>query len=451
MLRQPGLWADEPQNAATAQARLLAVLARVQDPEIGLIRRLFEVPLQPSEPDLYVAVAEFLDPFALRPGDGSSGRRDVVTQSSGAGVDRLSALWAAVGEAIERYALHAFDPQVLVFAPAMQLDAEYLSIDDLILFADEQYRRGGWPYVRFNPAQPIHWVRARRLDTGAAAYVPASLVYLGFGVDGERFDAGYSTGAAAGSSFAEAALAGLLETVERDGFACHWYLRRTPAKVDREAVMPQLPPRIRHLLAHASLRLQLLDITTDIGISTALVVGRTRNGCGIPIGAAARLTFEDALAKAAVEAFHTYNWILDLRRRGEFAPTRTDIRTFRDHVRFYFEPANARCVDFLFAHAAPTAFAKRSFAGATVEECLEALVRHLVARGHRCFAVDITPPELDGLALRVVKSFITGVHPLGCGYGHQHLDPRRLHAFACAAGIPAHITVTLNEDPHPFP
>lgn len=434
-------------------AELARLLDHVRDPEIGLIRFLAEVPLQASEPDLYIAVAEFQDPFCVPPRSLSGQEVNMVTQSSGAALDRVSALWATVAEAIERFALHVYDSRDLQVLAADQLDGDYLSPGQLILYSDEQYARADWPFKRFDQRVPIAWTRGVRLDTGASVHIPASLVFLGYGPSPahERFDSGYSTGAAAGPSFAEAALAGLLEVVERDAFACHWYLRRTPALLDREHVLPYLPSGLVRLLERARLEIELLDITTNLGIPAVLALGRTRDGCGVPIGASARLSLHDAVTKATIEAFHTFNWILDLRRQREPVPTRVDIHAYRDHVRYYLEPTHAESLAFLRQSDRPQPFSRQPFDDGTPAQRLDALVAHLASRGHRCFAVDITPDEVValGTGLRVVKTFVTGLHPLGCGHDREHLDPRRLQAFAQAAGLGS--PSAFNTDPHPFP
>ncbi len=439
-----------PPSPATNLVRLLE---RLRDPEFGIIRYLAEVPLQASEPDLYIAVAEFQDPFSVPSRSKFGQQGNVVTQSAGAALDRVSALWATVGEAIERFALHVYDSRDFLVSAADRLEGDYLAPDQLILYSDHQYARADWPFRRFDPSAPIAWSCGIRLDTGAVAYIPASLAYLGYGPSSvqERFDAGYSTGAAAGASFPEAALAGLLEVIERDAFACHWYLRRTPAALDRDRLLPRLPRELVRLFERALIDVELMDITTDLGVPAVLALGCSKDGRGVPIGASARLSLQDAATKATIEAFHTFNWILDLRRQGETAPKPADIETYRDHVRYYLEPAHNESLAFLTQPNRPEPFAHQAFDEIAPTQQLDALVTYLADRGHRCFALDITPDEVDslGMGIRVVKTFITGLHPLGCGHDREHLDPRRLRAFAQAAGLRA--PADFNLDPHPFP
>lgn len=443
---------DNRTHERTASGLALSrLLDRLRDPELGLIRYIAEIPAQPSEPGIHIAVAEFQDPFALPPRSLNRHSGKAITQSTGAGLDRIGALWATVGEAIERYSLHVYDDASLVYAQANALNGQYLSPHDLVLFSDEQYARTDWPFRRFEPTSTIGWCSGTCLTTGKRAYIPASLTYLGYSCRSlhENLDAAYSTGAAVGGTFAEAALFGLLEVVERDAFACHWYLRHRPSRINRVALLAALPGKLARMLQESDVQIELTSITTDLGIPVVLAMGQLKDRRGFPIGASARLSLNDAAEKAAIEAFHTFNWILELRRSGETPPTRSDLRSYRDHVRYHMEPEHCEHAAFLMDPLADSREVSQAPAETESSRSLGYLVEQLRKRGHQCYAVDITPEELLGLGVCAVKTFITGLHPLGCGFDRAHHDQRRLRSFAKASGIK--FPDALNHEPHPFP
>ncbi|MFC7332375.1 YcaO-like family protein [Rhodocista pekingensis] len=432
--------------------RLHHLLSRIHDPEIGLIRHIVEIPIQPSEPDVFIAVADVQDPTRLHPRNLAPGNSTTATQGSGAALDRLGALWATVGEALERYAVQVYDPDSIVYARALDLDGPVLLPSSLILFAPEQYAAPDFPFASFAPDRPIGWVQGVDLGFEQPAWIPASLTYIGYHHRDrhEYFDSGYSTGTAAGPDFASAVLSGLLEVIERDAFALHWYLRKTPLRVDVNGLSARISPELMNILERSAINLDFRNITTDLGVPVVLAIARASGSGGLAIGAAARFSPAAALEKAAIEAFHTYNWILDMRRNGVGPTAPHEIAGYKDHVRHYLDPAMICKAEFLMSFAPSDLI--QPFAGGNQSDSkssLRNLVLHLKQFGLDCYAVDLTPPELDGLGIFIARTFITGLHPLGCGHGRQHLDDRRIRQFLTNVG--STLPDALNLDPHPFP
>lgn len=444
--------AEERADMTSARA-LERLLSRIHDPEVGLIQFIADVPMQPDEAAIHVAVAEYQNPFRLPPLSRAVRGElpEPVRTGTGAGLDRLSARWSTVGEAVERYALHVYDEADILrarFGDEVAGFAEQVSPDRFILFDDAQFDRPGFRFKRFDRTLPLAWIGATRLNDGAPVLLPAALACFGYQPQtaAERLDAGYSTGGAAGPSLKAAWHSGLLEVIERDGFACHWYLRRSPPELSLDAFAAGLRPELLDVLGSAPLKLRLFDLTTDLGVPTVLALGLPRQG-GVAIGAAARPTFEQAIEKAAIEAFHTHNWVLELRRHGARIDDPSEIHAYRDHVVWHLDARRHGTLDFLLAGGGarlPT----RPYGGDD-QERLAALVERLEGCGLRAYGMDLTPPEVDGMGLFVGRAFAPGLHPLGSGVGNEHLDPRRLARFADAVGMA--MPRELNRAPHPFP
>ncbi|MDE0064410.1 MAG: YcaO-like family protein [Gammaproteobacteria bacterium] len=433
-------------TAGLEDPNLLALLDRVYDPEIGLIQSIVEVPLQTTDAELYIFVAEFQNPFS-RPGVERS-ERQAVTQGSGAGLNRIDALWSTIGECLERYAAHVCESDGLLIASGRNLaDKDRLSPERLIFFTDDQYSAPDFSFVRYDDSLESGWVPAKNLTTGSNALVPASFTYLGYeGRPHEQHDAGYSTGCAAGKSVDHALLSGLLEVIERDSFSVHWNLRRSPPEINLANHTDRLPATMLHLLASAPVKLRFFDITTDLGVPSVLAAGYLAEGRGLAIGASTRLFLSDAIIEAAVEAFHTANWIFDMRRRGDVVPSRQELGEFRDHVLYYTHPENSEAASFLFEgneQRVPAAVFDRD--GSPLEQ----LIEHLRTRNRHCYAADIAPTEFRDLNVPVMRTFINDVQPLSCGSGRQHLDTRRLIEFSDALKQP--FRGYINDRPHPFP
>ncbi len=447
-------------GADDAAAQLARLLRRIHDPEIGLLRFLAEVPLAPDDAPVFLAVAECQNPFLLPPLSlALRGPAPAVTASgTGAALTRVAALWATVGEAIERHALYLYDPDAIVHAPIAALagtGAVVVPPQDFILFDASQYQRPGFAYRRWQPETAIGWTPATRLTDGAPALLPAALAHMGYQhpAADERLDNGYSTGGAAGPGIEAAWLSGLFEVIERDGFALNWYLKRSPAELPLDAFRDQLSPALLAAMGRARLPLRFFDLTTDLGVPTVLAVGLPAGG-GVAIGASARCSFAAAIEKAAVEAWHTHNWIIDLQRNGVTVDPAHGVREFRDHVIHHLDPAAAAEAAFLWAGGGerlPATVPDDAQGRADAGQRLRAVAGHLAAHGYSAFGIELTPEAIAGLGVAVGRAFVPGLHPLSSGTGNEHLDCRRLARFAAAAGLPLPDPARLNLAPHPFP
>ena len=226
---------------------------------------------------------------------------------------------------------------------------------------------------------------------------------------------------------------------------CHWLLGHSPAQISVEHAIPKVRPQSRPLLEHPNVSKYILDISTELGIPCVLVLLKPRDGRGVAIGAACRLSPIDALEKATIEAFHTLNWTRDMVRSRVAPATREEIREFR-HVQFYLAPENFRHLAFLLDGPESSTLLDQPVPQGDV---LENIISRLHEQALEAFAVDITPDDVCSLGLRVVRCVVPGLHPIYCGVGSEHLNRRRLDRFASWAGIP--IDTPLNLQPHPFP
>ena len=326
------------------------------------------------------------------------------------------------------------------------------------LFAPWQFATPGFPFVPFTPTTRVRWVDARSLVDGRRVCVPAQLVYLTWRElqeSEQRIGYATSSGLACGTCFESAALAALLELVERDAFLVVWRARLSLPQLlpagDREVVAWE-----RRYLAGSRLRHAVIDLSSVSGVPTALAV--VRDGAGsLAIGAAGAVDSAAAYCKALAEAYAAQSAARRMRRdatrRGD-RPESSDVTTFADHIRLYADPANGARADFLTA--APESVAIRSvrpLRGSGPNELLESLVELLVDAGIEPYAVDVTPSDVADLGLHVVRAVAPELCPLdvrqdACFLGAPRLRQSpvvlRFHGRALRLD-------ELNLDPHPFP
>jgi thiazole/oxazole-forming peptide maturase SagD family component len=437
-------WSSNEPVAKTVPLERL--LERAVDPIVGLIKRVTELTIQPGEADVFVAMAEFHDPHAFAP---QTERIDRKLFGSGAHITREGALWAAVGEAIERYAGGVYFDEDVITASFLDVAAVALDPREMIAFSDEQYDSKDFPFVRFDPKAARGWVNGFDLTNRRDILVPASTAVLGYATrtPAERLDSQYSTGLSTGSSYSSAAASAIREVIERDAFMCHWYTRMAPKRVDPEWLRNEVRPEVAALLNHRGLRLNVMDMTTDIGVPCMLAMLQRDNGQGVAVGAGCRFKPAEAAEKAIIEAYHCMCWLLDLERPGLGAVELDEIKTFEDHTRYYIQPDRFSNLAFLIS--GPVGRPAPPFDASTPEREVQSLCAILKDRGFRVILVDMTPEDVREVGLAVVRAIVPGLHPLSCGPGREHFDRRRLEQFCNKRGAP--LPKVLNPDLHPFP
>jgi ribosomal protein S12 methylthiotransferase accessory factor len=453
-------------SVSTSADVLRALLDRVMDDESGIIRFLSLAPVQSGEPPLFVGMAEMVDTLKLSPRRLSRerwqhraktsvariGELDVAAgtiYASGAGLTREVALWSTVGEALERYAMSAHVPGIDVAATAAELPHPPIDVSALILFDDEQYSRPDFPFSRYDPSARHYWTPAVNLVDGTPTFIPTELAAASyFQGDASVLDTSYSTGCAAGSTYARALFSGLCEVVERDAFMFYWLTATPPPRLDIAALRGHLPEQLHVLLDFPNLDIALRWLRTDAGLPTVGCFIRPRSARGFACGASSNADWRVAVEKALIEAFHTLNWIVDLERQAGAPVAAESIKDFVHHVMYYLDPANHAAADFLVRDDVVDGTADFLREYTTVRDFRMA-VQGLHALGYTPVAVDRTFDDLDSVDIPVVHVFIPGLQPLHVGSGIEHRDRRRMERLAEFLGVP--MPTHLNLEPHPFP
>lgn len=437
-------------------SQLTDTLSRLVAPNFGLLTYVSEVQLQAVEPEVFIAVAEYQDPRRV-----SSHTRDMDLgtndnrQASGAGLDRESALWSTVGEAVERYASSVVDIENLYYANFNELAGDALDPRDMILFADWQYQLPNFPFERFSPDKPFGWIKGYNLTKDCEAHLPARFVYLDYvsKYPHENIDNGYSTGLAAGPTMEAAICSGIREVLERDAFSCYFLNGISPPKIDISTHWSKFPDKLQKVLSQKHIEYYLSNITTEFGVPCVMSMLKSGKKLGFATGTSCHQHAGLALEKAVVESFHTFNWILDINRWQEPIAKAEDIRSFADHVTYYLDPNRHEDLAFLTNLSEPkpidintSDFESDGFASkAEMKSMISLLAKH----GYEVFVADLTTEDIKSLGFHVIKVIIPGLQPLYAGQGNQHLDPRRLTKFTENMGYET--PAEFNQVPHAFP
>ena len=364
---------------------------------------------------------------------------------------------AAIGEAVERYCGSFVPEERLILATAGELAAA-VPPERFALFHPVQVATPGFPFVSFGVDTPLRFVQAISLVDGQPAFLPAQLVYLAPAAAGESH-VGYSTsnGLAAGPTFEEAVLAGLLELVERDAVMLAWKNGLSLPLLDwgGHGELEEVDSRC---FVPTRLRYSVLDGSVFLGVPVAIAVvhGPPGEQTALSLGGGAGATVADAWRKALSEAFSVYRWLgrETLREPGRAAPTPDAVRTFDDHMLFYARHARAQLAAFLDSSAERTPTpAVTPLAGSTPRAQIAEIASMLAERGVSAYATDVTTPEIRELGLHVARVIAPELCALDVVHLARFLGGRRLYNAAHEAGLlqaPLELP-DLNRLPHPFP
>jgi ribosomal protein S12 methylthiotransferase accessory factor len=309
-------------------------------------------------------------------------RRDPIGESvsvcTGKGDSVLEARVAALAEALERYCGEPRGRLEIITCPARELTGDAIAPSALI------------PWSGADLERPIDWCRGARLD-GTPLWVPVNAVVFPYlpSPAAERLFAAHTHGLAAGAHRDEAIVHGLLECIERDGYARAVALASTGRGELISVIDPASPGAAASgdLLASicgAGLRVLLRDLTADTTVPAVLCV--IDDGALAHMGSAARLDPARALRAAVLEAAQSR--VTDLQGAREDLPPRG-----APVDPWFVEPGAARVVPW----PAPSAPLALDVALASLTARLAAMSPPITPA-----VVDLSLPGIDVAVVRVI-------------------------------------------------
>jgi ribosomal protein S12 methylthiotransferase accessory factor len=430
----------------------MSALADLVSPYVGVLRSLDELLVGPADARLPIYACDAaLDGRLL-------GGPIAVGGVCGVGLDRASAIGAALGETAERYSLSYLPEERLVRRRARELAA---AVDPARfgLFCDADLARPGFPFVPFDADTVVPWIDGWEVRTGELAWLPAELVALSDPVEpgGPRIAYATSSGAACAPTIDEALARGLCELLERDAFMLVWAGRLSLPLLDWSG-QPELVELDRRCFAPSGLRYAAVDLSAVHGVPSVLGVVRAPVGepSVLGVGAGTATTIERAWWKALSEAFagRAATCRLALLGHGDgLADDGANVVTFDDHIVFYAD--EARAVRTAFLDGSPDRRDVREIQPLVGDpaEVVGQLCDRVAAAGSSAYAVELTAPDVAELGVHVVKTIAPELCMLDVPHRARFRGNPRLRTAAHALGLAARPLELdeLNPDPHPFP
>ncbi len=325
--------------------------------------------------------------------DGPHSDDDATTLSIGGGGTTVDdALASCIGEAVERAS--QFRRRGDIAAVAQVRD-----VSDRLLPSVLERVQGLCSLADHDSDRTFDWIEGRSGLLRDTCLIPADWC-LRAPVDGRLAlpGAALSTGVAAGRTYEAAALAGLLELIERDAVALWWIGgRRVPAPAMDTPAIGEAHALLRSLRQGRQERVSwVLDLTSDLGVPVMAAVSAHQDGYGFVCGFGARLTASDAV-RAAIFEMCQMELGLTIAEARDALRGDTDLSA-DDRTRL----ALARSIDTrncaLLHPAGVVASANFGAASEQADDALTALIRHLDGFGIEVALADLTRAEF-GIAV----------------------------------------------------
>ncbi len=427
---------------------------RFVSPRCGLIKQVYELCAEPDDARLFFSATEVskTSRYGLPV--------DCFDHNGGAGLTRETALAAALGETIERYACSVYFPDDYILATWADLPERAVHPRRITPYSLLQYQQPDFPFRPFTDSTPVRWVKGTTMSDGEPIWYPAGLTHVPYryGRDEVPIAPSVSTGVALALTPEDAGLSGLCEVVERDAVMIMWW-NRLPAP---EIQVPQkswLGQIISERFTVPGVTFRLFDITTDIRIPTVFCVAEEEHdyGCAVACGAATRPNPTQAALKALIEAAQTRAWVRSMSR--QYGPVEPGdqfaaITSFEEHVRLYGQPHMRHAIRFLTDHGRVVHLDKlpNQDTGDVIDSTRRC-VATLQAAGLEPLAIDLTPADVAAQGLWAIKVAVPGMMELNGNHNQRFLGYQRLYEVPVRLGYrsQAATEAELNQLPHPFP
>lgn len=421
---------------------------------VGIIRALGRIDRGAAEPTPPVFYQATLNHFDFR----KARIEDRV--GVGKGLTDADAIGGAVGEALERYCAAQPDPAAIRRFAWKDRPSEAIPPAACVLYSERQYAKLGFTYMRWREDIDVPWVQAADLSGGEPVWAPTSLTYLDY--PGNTADLYFcpptSNGLGAGPSLDAAALSGLYELIERDGFVITWMNRLPPTEVIAPAGAAVETAFIRHY-ARFDIETRVFRLATDLPahVLMAVLLDRSGRGPAALVGLGCHGDPAVAFRKAIFEAAQTRpGYVHRFADRATWETLRdyADVRTLDDHSAFFAPVDRLRELDFLFAGGDAREVGEledfTAPGGAAPE--LRRMVAAVAEAGCRPLAVDLTTSDLADYPMRVARVLAPGLQPIHFGHGEERLGGRRLLELPWRLGYRSSPVDErdLNPCPHPL-
>lgn len=381
----------------------------------------------------------------------TDGNTNLNYVGSGASLDASEALSKAIGEFLERYSLTIYKNEELFEASISDLKNRNLHfLNPFMADIFSQAQKQKYPNRNFNDKSAFRWASGKSLMTGGKALIPAQMVFWNYRfLPDEPYIREPNTNGKGGMfTLEEAILSGLYELVQRDTFLIYWLRGIAPRRIDKDSIKSQKLIELLRDIDRYNIRIEILDITSDLGIPAfaAVLIDKGELGPAVSLAASCGLNPEVVMVQAVVEAMVVRNYqrhntkLLPPRLPDFYEPFSLQISR-SDRIMLWAKQEMKSKIDFFLGGPM-----------ASTEECCESLkannpqdeLRNIAGlfrkkgEEYEIFYYEAKHAALEALGYHAVSVSVPALTPL------------YLYETNAPAGA-KRIGETLNFLPHPFP
>lgn len=444
--------------------RTINLEARKKPTPRALVQKLLPI-LQPSYklfktwhkiPHYHDEIQFFHYGGVLNTKDSGTDGKQRVSRSAGYSIESEElALLKFLGESMERYALDFYKNEDLISGSYSELKKQAIDIFSIVSISEAQRKRKEFQAFRYSDSSNFRWVKGVELKSHKPVLLPAQLVYLSY----EYIPAEpilylpISTGAAGGFTLESAITRGICEIVERDAFLIFYLNKLSPPKIDLKSTGDERINMWLELFGRYNLEVNVLDITTEIGIPTflSLIIDRTGIGASVSLGLKTDINPIQAILGSLAESQHPRCWIRriveDNREKvGNVNPI--EIMTLEERALYWFPRKRIRDIKFLLLEKTKY-LSQKDYKS---ENGLRTIMNLLFRRRMNIYYKEIIVPRFRELGYRVVRVIIPQLTPFYLHEKAKYLGGKRLYSIPVELGF---LTSEMNEKdlnkvPQPF-
>lgn len=364
----------------------------------------------------------------------------------------------AIGEFLERFFLNEVGlnaKRQTRFLSIKEIKKNAALISDFHDYSNKQYDKCG--YVRFTEDNVLDCIGVEDLVREKKVMYPLGYIYRSSkGFKYKRISGLTTSGCSGYFDRNTAIINAIYESVERDGFFCHWLTLTNMNKIVFKQGEVELYDKQKTFFQSLNFELDIYDTTTDLGIPSCVCVVVNNLTGGVVVSGGADLDYKKAVEKAVAESSSTAMLFANGDKDEEYVPgdafvdstvdrkKRLNIAKsgkFKDDFGLFSENS----VPFSDVYPKPIDFINKN-------EELKTLVRKFKEKGdgYDCvYVYEVNETLLKSFGFHVVRAIIPKLFPLYLIESAALIESERLRDFA----LFKHGTrsFTLNTFPHPFP
>lgn len=357
----------------------------------GLVSEIRRVHSIPGLPDIYRYLAIIKMGF----------NNNIYTfTGSGFSNNENEAKWAAIGEAVERFAARIYNPRDRKVASYKEIGKPALDPFTITRLTDYHYSKQNF-YRIPSYDNTYEWVLGTNLLTNESIYLPIELVGLYY-PDYPPIRENISTGLACGSSLEHAKIAALCECIERDAFMIFWLFGKINCEIDlKDNTNAQIRDLI-NLAFNSNLYIRIFDISSEFGARTVVAMVQAEGRAGFYTGVACGLNYDTAITKALIEGIAGYSIIFEKYYHYKMPVPKSfsEISSLEEGALFYMGGKGDWVVKEILNNGIPFIdINELDHSEVSYKDVLQKMNQY----GHEAYVVDFTPSDYKKVGLNIVR------------------------------------------------